>query len=102
MELPMASKRFKLLTVAGLTTALLAAVPAVSSAKSHYTGKLPAAAIDMAPVDPVVIPPVTMTPSSTVARHKVSSSAKSKKLSTASKKAKKHKKHKKATKVRKA
>jgi hypothetical protein len=103
MELPMASRRFKLLAVAGLTTALLAAVPAVSSAKSHYTGKLPPAAVDMAPVEPTVIPPDTMVPSSstTAAKHHKATSKKSKKLSTASAKHKKVKKHKKTTKVRK-
>ena len=87
----MASKRFKFLTIAGLSTALLAAIPAVSSAGSHYTGKLPPAAIDMTPQQ-VVDVPVTTAVARTVKHSKVKSK-KTKKLSTASTKHKKAKKH---------
>jgi hypothetical protein len=93
MELPMASKRFKAFVVTGLATAVLAGIPAISSAK-NYTGKTSAVATGMMTEMPVVSS-VTTPVVSTVNKHKklTAVTKKAKKLTTsAKKKLKKHKK----------
>ena len=91
------SNRFKLLVAAAVSTALLAVVPAMTQARSHYTGKTPAAVTDlsMAAVGPIIPPADFIPPVKKTKKVTAHTTTKKAAVTAVKHKHKKHKKHKK-------